>query len=544
MDMRKVVLTLTAFLLLSAIATPVVADNPSSNPYECGSLSGEGTKQDPFRICRLHHIPYMEDYPNAYFILDRDIDLDGWIFPSIPYFNGTFNANGYTISNLKHQLFQTLGADATVKNLRIEGNLVNHGDSGMLAHTNHGTIDSVHVSGSVSGTSTLGGIVANNEGTIRNSQVDINMSGRLNIGGIAAVNGAAGKILVSESQVNINGSHRVGSIAAINHGKIIHSSASGSIHTRNGETGGIAGVNASDGSILASLSHVDIHHEHGSNVGQIAGFNDGKVRGSSGFGNLHGSSLPANTYYLYTTEDLELLHQHPDAHFKLAADLSIGAWTPVEQFSGILDGQNHILSNLQNQLFDTISSQGLVKNVKLANVNIHVDGYVTTDAILAGDNYGTIDHVHVTSGNVSARWGASGLVGTNYGTVRNSKVAVHVASTTGSAGIVGGNFGQILNVEFTGSVTGDFYAGAIAANNGGLIENAVADGQIRIYMGYGGGLVAVNDTGGEIRDSVAHGTVYYYTSGSQTATADPLVALNNGIIANSYGYGDTSPFSY
>lgn len=158
-------------------------------------------------------------YVNGTYTLVNDIDCStgdysarSIIGTSTVHFNGTFNGNGHTISNLnygatadgsKHGLFGVLGEDAVVRDLIVSDatvwsdNSIVEG-SGVIAKQNDGLITSCLVIDSsvqLGNWANLGGIVGRNNGTISNCGIaNSHLTRRWggssdgNMGGITEVN--------------------------------------------------------------------------------------------------------------------------------------------------------------------------------------------------------------------------------------------------------------------------------------------------------------------------------------------------------------------
>ena len=152
--------------------------------------------------------------------------------------------------------------------------------------------------------------------------------------------------------------------------------------------------------------------------------------------------------------------------------------------------------------------------------------------IVAGANAGTISNVGVTgtvtNGSVQNGVIAGGLVGQNgifgpgsaFGAITNAhaNVAVTVGnSTTGSqtnnaGGLVGSNPGTITLSDASGAISGgaNSFIGGLVANNTGTISTSGATGNVSSTGGTGtaaGGLVAFNQSGGQINTASASGNV-------------------------------------
>ncbi|WP_230503491.1 metallophosphoesterase [Sutcliffiella rhizosphaerae] len=101
-------------------------------------------------------------------------------------FLGTFNGNGYTISNLKMEsangstgFFSYVGTNGIIENLKlINADIVGQGSTGAIAGTSTGTIENTYVNGKITGGSNTGGIVGTlHAGTLQNSTVNAEVYG-------------------------------------------------------------------------------------------------------------------------------------------------------------------------------------------------------------------------------------------------------------------------------------------------------------------------------------------------------------------------------
>lgn len=134
-----------------------------------------------------------EKYVNSSYVLTKDIDCTGEEWTTIGtktiQFNGTFDGQGHTISNLnvnsgagegsRQGLFASLGKKAVVKNLTVSNASVFPSESpvvgaGVIAKQNNGTISNCMVTDSsvqLGNWEYLGGISGLNNGTIENCAV-------------------------------------------------------------------------------------------------------------------------------------------------------------------------------------------------------------------------------------------------------------------------------------------------------------------------------------------------------------------------------------
>lgn len=168
---------------------------------------GSGTYIDPYLIKTPNQLAYMSvgGTNNAYYKLMYDLDLNNKPWKPIIKFNGTFDGNGKTISNLYIKagqddigLFKT--GSGFISNLTIEDiNIQNtSNNTGALFGTFSGKIDNCHVkigNGAIIGNENVGGMVGyaslNNIEEITNCTVT-SKSAQASILGNATVGGIVG----------------------------------------------------------------------------------------------------------------------------------------------------------------------------------------------------------------------------------------------------------------------------------------------------------------------------------------------------------------
>ena len=108
----------------------------------------------------------------------------------------------------------------------------------------------------------------------------------------------------------------------------------------------------------------------------------------------------------------DLRSMQANGNYQLAADIDLSgaAWTPVENFSGVLDGNGYTISNVVlneavqsgNQgFFGDIAAGGSVERLNLRNVTLTVSGDAQNAGMLAGVNNGAIRGCTVT-GTITA----------------------------------------------------------------------------------------------------------------------------------------------
>lgn len=152
-----------------------VADGFSNSPVATltignDDMSGTGTPSDPYQIALDSDFSKFitmtnGDHASASFIVTNDINASGAAEITTP-FTGTFDGDGYTISNLGHALFNSVDG-GTVKNVILDAVSISGGtNAGAIANKVTGTsndIASIYncgvLSGSIGGSGYVGSIV-------------------------------------------------------------------------------------------------------------------------------------------------------------------------------------------------------------------------------------------------------------------------------------------------------------------------------------------------------------------------------------------------
>jgi filamentous hemagglutinin family protein len=209
--------------------------------------------------------------------------------------------------------------------------------------------------------------------------------------------------------------------------------------------------------------------------------------------------------------------------------------TSKTMFSGVFDGDNHVISGLTinvstNQsvgLFGVAGPAALITNVGVVDANIHGvggNGFFGVGA-LVGQNFATIVNDH-SSGTVSGAANLGGLIGlngSNSSSVNTISDSYSTATVFGTLSNEGGLIGRALNVNVVRShATGDV-TGTTGSNGlGGLVGSAsTSAGAVAIVNSFATGNVRGGDgLGGLV--------------GNLSAT------IGNLIVENSYATGNVS----
>jgi filamentous hemagglutinin family protein len=237
------------------------------------------------------------------FRLTADVSLAPGVY--VPYFTGSFDGAGHTVSNLSVNiptndnigLFGILPSSSTfISNLHVVNGNVTGDNSvgGLVGHMGVGvSLGGSSFSGSVHGYGTIGGLVGYSSGAITNSYSTGSVDGSEYVGGL--VGSSYGSINSSFSSVSVTSTYYVGGgLTGVNGGTLSNSYASGAV------SGAYYGGGLS-----------------GSNYGSISNsYSSGTVTGSSGLSGLtsYNSGTITNSFYNSTANpSLTGVRGTPDA---------------------------------------------------------------------------------------------------------------------------------------------------------------------------------------------------------------------------------------
>jgi hypothetical protein len=242
---------------------------------------GLGTSEEPYLIRDVHDLGTVWYKPTACYRLENSVDLSGitWPMAVIPWFDGTFDGNGYVISNLTIRgggllgMCGQLASEAKISNLGLEDVYVNGTDSfvGGLVGSSRGNINTSYSTGEVNGDGYVGGLVGSSRGYITTSYStgEVNGDGYY-VGGLVGRNWDSMTTCYSTGMVS--GNRYVGGLVGSNSGGITTSYSIGEV---NGDydVGGLVGEN--DGHVIVCYSTGMVSGSRC--VGGLVGSNNGCV---------------------------------------------------------------------------------------------------------------------------------------------------------------------------------------------------------------------------------------------------------------------------
>lgn len=209
-------------------------------------------------------------------ILANDINMSGTTWSGIGVnsrtgniFNGTFDGNGYVISNLSGSqgLFNSVGASGVVKDLGLENvNITGSGSSGTGGITGklQGLVENCYVTGTISSGGHTGGIVGENGdtgwsgGTIKDCNLDINVNGSGScVGGVSGHN--SGTVTGCNATGKVNGSSWVGGLVGHNTGTTVITDSKTSVIATgpSSSTGHVIGYDNGSSLTITNITYKD-----------------------------------------------------------------------------------------------------------------------------------------------------------------------------------------------------------------------------------------------------------------------------------------------
>ncbi|MHC4088198.1 MAG: GLUG motif-containing protein [Planctomycetota bacterium] len=221
---------------------------------------GTGEPNDPYLISDANDMneirTHTEDM-SAHFILVNDINLieyAGTEFNITGIFSGTFDGNGFVISNFTPTSNRPGGGDiglfdhltgeirnVGLLNVNISLNPMTSKVAGGLVANSHGTILNCYSLGNVSANRYVGGLVGWNYGTISDCYTKGSVSAYSHqAGGLAGINNNGGQIIRCFAQCTVSAPDRIGGLVGSNYGTISDCYATASV-SGNNYVGGLVG---------------------------------------------------------------------------------------------------------------------------------------------------------------------------------------------------------------------------------------------------------------------------------------------------------------
>ncbi|MEW5798839.1 MAG: GLUG motif-containing protein [Bacteroidota bacterium] len=565
--------------------------------------SGSGTSGNPYLIATLENLYWVTQNSSSwssYFKQTANIDASStssWdggsgfipIGNGSPYFTGTYDGQGYTISNLFISRSGGIGGlfgyatGGTLKNIGLT-NLNFTGQQrigGVAGYISDVIINNCYSTGTISasGGFDVGGLVGRNENsTISNSYSSVSISstsfyvgglvganngssasitncyatGSLNVntndvGGLVGVNQGSAQINYSYATGNVDagGGFQVGGLVGENNSATINNCyAAGNATSTVFYVGGLVGLNTSSATITNSYSK---GIPSGSTAGGLVGLNSsstvtncfwdtqtsGTSTSSGGTGKTTALLKSPDTYaiagwdssYWYREPDQSFNSGYPYLKWQNTSGTPLSLQLVQPSGSGT-SADPYLVANLNNLFWITQNNSSWNKYFQqTADINAAQD--TSWDG---GNGFSPI-------GNSSTQF--TGTYDGNGHTISNLFVNRSSTNTVGMFGYISG--ATIKNLKLSNvDITGSTYVGGIAGwSYTSSIDSSSAGGNVS-GSGVVGGLAGFNDYNSQIRYSYSTATV----TGGNSAGGIAGLNYNGSTISRSYATGSVSITAY
>ncbi len=231
-------------------------------------LEGSGTAEAPYQIETVDQLVFLSRagaLAGSHFMLLDDLDLSELLWPQavIPYFNGTFDGNGFCIRHLRIEgehhlgLFGYLDEDAVVSNLDLEA------------------VD-------IRGADHVGGLAGASRGEVSGCCCQGKSHGRMYVGNLIGTN-YFGRVASSRGAGSVAGANYVGGLLGYNYGGLIINCSSAAVTEGQASVGGLVGHTIATGrhythDWVPVMDYEGIHHS----------YSTGAIRGERAVGGLVG----------------------------------------------------------------------------------------------------------------------------------------------------------------------------------------------------------------------------------------------------------------
>ncbi|OKY77374.1 MAG: putative membrane protein [Candidatus Methanohalarchaeum thermophilum] len=565
---QKLFLVFLVFICLFLFTTG------SATAFEDGS----GTETDPYEIGNWTHLDDVRNELGANYTLVNDINkttdgyddlvntTDGW--NPIDSFTGTFDGNGYEISDLyinrpeTHDdvgLFEQIedGSKVTDVGLVDINVTADNGYVGGLIGYCYGDVSDSYSTGEVNGSSFAGGLIGYAyQSNVTDSYSDANVEGDTYVGGlIGEIDDGNVKNSYSTGNVIGNADDVGGLVGNAWKSKVSNSYSTSDVEGTGNNVGGLIGYSDTGSSVSDSYATGDVNGT-GEEIGGLIGWNDmadvsncsstGNVTGKDAeVGGLIGGNYGGNVVDSHSDGDVTGIGMDVGGLIGLnEGDVSNSSSTgdvegQGDYVGGLIGGNEADVSNCSstgdvNGSGDYVG--GLIGWSDGGVSDSYSDGEVEGVSEVGG-LIGNLEDSNINSsystGNVIGNMGyVGGLVGyleesTGNSNINNSystgEVIGNETSEYGFGGLVGWSHGNINNSYATGDVTGNDDVGGLIGGNNGDVSNSYATGNVTGNSEIGG-LIGWSD--GVVSDS-------YWDN--QTTTQTEGIGIQDGTVNNVVG---------
>lgn len=253
-----------------------------------------------------------------------------------------------------------------------------------------------------------------------------------------------------------------------------------------------------------------------------------------------GEGTKVSPFIISSEDTLGLLSVYPDAVFRMANDVALTKeWTPVENFTGTLDGAGFEISGLNVKadnagLFAALTGDAVVRNLTFSNASVEGKASAGVVAASVSDN-AKISNVNVVSSSVKADDYAGAVVGA----IRSADSRLSFCKVTGctvsandAAGIAALVTGKSSIVSCTVDATeikgNDAAGGVVAVASADDLSINSCETSADVSADNAGGIVGITEKAIKIISCIANGTVNGKTAeGGIIGVADGSVKVKD-----------------
>lgn len=236
-----------------------------------------------------------------------------------------------------------------------------------------------------------------------------------------------------------------------------------------------------------------------------------------------GDGSADNPYVIATMGDLQQVSRHPEAHYRVSADIDAAGFqlASIETLTGSIDGGGHVISNLVvngQGIFESITEGASITDLWFSNVTLEADDYGNA-ALLTSFAVGAyFEGIHVSGLQAVVPESVQGTVGSLVGSlVLGSKMtgcSVSGANLDCPRSSVGGlvastsTGAEITACSFSGKINGGYDVGGIAgsiSNSDDDISNCHVTADITACSTVGG--IAGSSSRGTVSNCIVEGTI-------------------------------------
>ncbi len=558
-----------------AVFVTFLALLPAPRAHAATYSGGTGTEPDPYLISMPQDLQDLSNPVNSadwdkHFLMTQDIDMTGVtgftpIGDNTTYFSGNVDGGGFRVQNLvidlpDHDYVGLIGrADgANVSDLGIDGGSVTGRSNvgGLAGYC--GMLTRCYSTAAVSAGYGSAGGLASSGATVTACYATGSVS--------AGDNGAAGGLVASIAQSRtVIACYSTGNVTSAStlFGGLVGSCEGGQARTSfwDSETSLQSEGPAGKPLTTTQMQTVSIFQNAGwSAHGWAMQAGEYPRLAWEGTGAppipvaqpvpLPGSGTEVDPYLVGTTQDFSSLNGRVDfldAHIRLTANIDCSGEDScligdLGFFSGVLDGDNHVLSNVTLALpatsnlglFRNLAASGEIRDLSVANIG--VTGHKWVGGLLGRNSGGTITNCTV-NGTIDGTSYVGGLIGTSSG---GSVSGCFTSGTVTSNGrYVGGlcasaYWGAIADSGSSAFVSGpEWRVGGLIGDLGSSLDRCFASGAVSGGDSVGG-LIGFMYTGA-VTNCYAWGDVT--ATGSYYGVGGLLGYLESGSLAFCYSRG-------